>query len=79
MSEALEDGRDDVPCTGKGWELNGHDRETKMGGQRDSPLLALIQYFIAQIEDNLPVLTCHGLICCFHFFVGGRTRMRIEM
>lgn len=79
VSEALEDGRDDVPCTDKGCQLNVHDRETKMGRQSDSPLLALILYFIAQIEDDLPVLTGEGLICRFHFFVEERMRMVIEL
>jgi hypothetical protein len=35
---------------------------------RDLPLLALILYFIAQVEDNLPVLASQSLICRFHFF-----------
>ena len=77
MSETLENGCDDVPCTGKGRQLNGHDRETKVGTQRDSPLFALFLYFIAQIKDDLPVLTGQSLICRFHFFVEERMRMRI--
>jgi len=36
---------------------------------RDGPLLTLILYFIAQVEDDLPVLTSQSLICRFHFFV----------
>jgi len=36
---------------------------TKGGRQRESPLLALILYFIAQVKDDLPVLTGQGLIC----------------
>lgn len=38
------------------------------GQQRDRPLLALILHFIAQVEDDLPVLTSQSLICRFHFF-----------
>lgn len=79
MSETLENGCDDVPCTGKGCQLNGHDRETKVGRQRDSPLFALILYFIAQIKDDLPVLTGQGLICRFRFFVEERMRIMIRV
>lgn len=45
---------------------------TKEGRQRESPLLALILYFIAQVKDDNPVLTGQGLICRFHFFRGER-------
>src|SRR6266850_498950 len=38
-------------------DLSAHDRGGKGGvGPRDSPLLALILYFIAHVEDDLPVL-----------------------
>ena len=45
-----------------------HKRESKYGWGRDLPLLALIQHFIAEVEDDLPVLAGQSLICCFHFF-----------
>jgi hypothetical protein len=45
-----------------------HKRETRYGWGRDLPLLALIQHFIAEVEDDLPVLAGQSLICRFHFF-----------
>jgi hypothetical protein len=47
--------------------------------QKDSPLFALILYFIAQIEDDLPIFTSQGLIRRLHFFVEERKRVRIEL
>jgi hypothetical protein len=38
----------------------------------DSPLFALILYFIAQVEVDLPVLAGKSLICGFHYFVEER-------
>jgi len=49
-----------------------------VGRRKDTPLFALLLYFIAQIKDDLPVLTGQGLICRFHFFVEERKRIRVE-
>lgn len=40
--------------------------------------LSLIPYFIAQIEDDLRVLTCQGLIYRFHLFAEERMRIGAE-
>jgi hypothetical protein len=43
--------------------LSVHDRGGKGEVRpRDSPLLALILYFIAQVEDDFPVLASQSLI-----------------
>jgi hypothetical protein len=65
VSKTLENGRDDVPCSVESAPLNEDIRWPEVPS--DSPLLSFILYFIAQVKDDLPVLTGQSLICRFHF------------
>jgi hypothetical protein len=53
--------------------LSAHDRGGKGGVvPRNLPLLALFLYFIAQVEDDLPVLASQVLIRRFYYLVEER-------
>jgi hypothetical protein len=67
VSEALEESRDDVSCAGEE-RCPCITGGQSMDGRGNLPLLALILDFIAQVEDDLPVLAGQSLICRFHFF-----------
>ena len=65
VSEALQDGRDDVSCTRKDCRQLEWFGKGKVGVgpmDFDLPLLALFLYFIAQVKNELPVLASQSLI-----------------
>lgn len=57
MCETLEDGCDDIPSTGEvsgGW--------ISILQQVDLPIFTLIEDFVAETDDDLPILRCLVLV-----------------